>query len=72
MTEFAKNSCEKVRVLLKNWQGKELLDLRVFAQNKDGTWVPTAKGLCLQTCQLNDLKAAVKVLESALAQEDVV
>lgn len=67
--EFDKNSREKVRALLREWQGKRLLDLRVFYDTGSGDWRPTQKGVCLRVDLLPNLKEAIMALESALTAE---
>jgi hypothetical protein len=64
--EFQKNSREKVRAVVREWQGKELIDLRVCYLDKSGEWKPGPKGLCLQSEALPDLKTAVVALEKVL------
>jgi hypothetical protein len=63
---FQKNSREEVRVCLTNWQGHALVDLRVFARQSDGEWVPTRKGLTLSRSLLPELAAAVGALGKAI------
>ena len=65
--EFQKNSREMVRAVVREWQDKELIDLRVCYRNPAGAWLPGPKGLCLQSEALPDLKAAVCALEQALS-----
>lgn len=65
--EFQKNSRELVRVQLRHWQGKDLIDFRVCYVGESGEWKPGPKGLCLQRAAFPDLKAAMLALEKVLA-----
>lgn len=65
--ECRKNSRERIRALLREWNGRQLADLRVFYQ-RDGVWVPGPKGLCVQTSMLPQLRDLVAALEVATAE----
>lgn len=69
VAEFAKNQRECVRAIVKNWNGRELFDLRVYYKDPSGEWKPGTKGLCLQAAALPQLKAAVLALEQAIGQD---
>jgi hypothetical protein len=61
--EFEKNAAERVRAELTNWNGRDVLNLRVFFDAGSGTpdWRPTKKGLTIRTELIPDLKKAVDV-----------
>jgi hypothetical protein len=42
-----KNSQEEIRVTIQNYQGTDVIDLRTYWQNDEGTWIPTKKGISL-------------------------
>ena len=69
VAEFKKNQREVVRAVIKTWNGRRLLDLRVCYQ-EEGEWKPGSKGLCLQTTCIADLKKAVAALDQALVAEE--
>lgn len=69
VAEFKKNQRDIVRAVLKTWNGRRLLDLRVYYKQGE-VWLPSPKGLCLQTATIPDLKAAVAALDQALAGEE--
>lgn len=62
-----KNANEEVRASITEFKGYDLIDLRVWIENKDGEIIPTKTGLTLGVCQLLELKKAVEALEKALA-----
>ena len=63
--EFAKNSSQTVRVAPKRYENYDLIDIRVFARNREGVIVPTPKGVSLNVDQVPDL---LECLEWALQQ----
>lgn len=62
IAEFTKNRRENCRVALDNYQGVDLIDLRVTVQlsESSGIWTPTKKGLSLRVEQLPELIAALQ------------
>jgi len=67
--QFKKNTKEVVRATLKEWDGKDLVDIRVHFQDTAGEWRPGPKGLCLQASMLPELKIAVEKLGAAIAEK---
>jgi len=57
--EFNKNANETIRVRFREYDGKQLLDLRVWVQNDKGNFVPTRKGLSLRLDLVDSLKEAI-------------
>ena len=66
--EFEKNSQQRVHASLTEYNGIDLLDIRVCYEAKDGTWKPTAKGISLRVEMLPQIKKAVEALEKALGE----
>jgi len=67
VSSFTKNATEEVQARIVNYQGYDLIDLRVWVQRKDGGGeVATRKGLTLNVELLPELKKAVLALEKAL------
>lgn len=64
--EFPKNTREVVRAIIKTWNARELIDIRVYYLAKDNTLRPGPKGLCLQSEKLPDLSVAISKLETEL------
>ena len=61
--ELPKCAGQVVRLTRRDYQGYDLLDLRVFVENDKGEVVPTKKGLCIQAEQF---PALVEHLQRAL------
>jgi len=58
---------DKIIIALKEFKGKEYIDIRTHFENDDGDWIPTKKGITFSPESLDDmieiLKAAKKKLE---------
>jgi len=72
---FYKNSREQIRVVLKEYHGHEIIDIRVW-WTKDGiAWFPSKKGLAIRTEKLpvllGVLHRAAELTGEDLEQESV-
>ena len=67
--KFEKNKMEEVRVVLQEYKGADLIDIRIWLKN-DGRWVRTRKGITLNMGLLPELKEAIlkaeKVIEKSI------
>ena len=59
IAEFNKNASEVIRIQLTEYDGKELLDIRVWVTRDEKDWIPTKKGISIRTEQIGDLKQAI-------------
>jgi hypothetical protein len=59
LVSFKKNSKEQVKVILSDFQGRRILNIRVFYLSKDGEWKPSPKGLAFAVEKLPILLAAL-------------
>jgi hypothetical protein len=66
VSSFAKNSKEEVRVSLRDYMGRHVVDLRVYVENGEGAVVPTKKGLTISVEHYRDLRAAIDKLGKVL------
>jgi Transcriptional Coactivator p15 (PC4) len=57
-----KNSQEEIRVTIQNYQGTDIIDLRTYWQNAEGSWLPTKKGISLTYYVVEDV---IKLLQKA-------
>ena len=66
VAELQKNSRERVRVALDQWQGHNLLDIRVTAQLTEGTdiWTGTKKGVSVNVALIPALREALEAAEA--------
>jgi hypothetical protein len=61
-----KDPSQEIRIALSEYNGRRLVDLRLFIRNKRGEWIPTRKGCTVPTDQLGELELAVGKLRHAL------
>lgn len=66
VAEFAKSKLETVRATLQDYAGRRVLDLRSFMPKRDGTLVPTRRGLTIGIDALPELEEAVKAARAAV------
>ena len=64
--EIKKNATETIRVEPTTFQGKDLLDVRVWVTDPAGEEKPTKKGLCLRPATWRELLPAI---QEALPEE---
>jgi hypothetical protein len=50
-----KNSKEKIRVAVREYKGREFVDVRVYFENDDGQWLPTKKGITISPGKMGEL-----------------
>jgi hypothetical protein len=74
ISEFRKNTREEIRVSLSNYQGHDLIDIRVYyhSGNIDGDMFPTKKGITMSTKLIPDLKKAVDRALDECQEESII
>ena len=68
ISEFQKNAIEKVRIFLREYRGKKLVDIRIWVEREKGELIPTKKGLSLTIEKYPSLQEALKSLEKELGK----
>lgn len=63
IADINKNSKEIIRVSKRNYKGHELVDIRVFYPDKDGDFLPTAKGISFKLSLLPQLTEILSLIE---------
>lgn len=53
---------DKIIVAVREFKGREYIDIRTHFENNDGEWVPTKKGITLSLDSLDDM---IELLQSA-------
>ncbi|MBF0494516.1 MAG: transcriptional coactivator p15/PC4 family protein [Candidatus Omnitrophica bacterium] len=70
VASFEKNKYQDIRVRLSEYQGNDVIDIRVWTQPPQGTEkVPTGKGININVKLFPKLKDAIAKLEKVLAEE---
>ena len=68
--EFEKNSAERVKIVLEEFNRKRYADIRVYYDASDNAvpdWKPTRKGICISVELLEPLREGI---EKALAAQE--
>ena len=65
--EFDKNSRERIRISVRQFRGRRLVDIRVFVR-KGGEWHPSKRGVAFAPDHLSELEIAVKNLRMTLSR----
>jgi hypothetical protein len=63
--KFEKNKSQVVHIVPSIYADYDVIDIRIYAKNKEGDWVPTKKGVRLNVDQIPEL---IRGLEWALQQ----
>ncbi len=53
---------DKIIVTVKEFKGKQYIDIRTYFENDAGEWIPTKKGISLTPENLDDV---IKILQQA-------
>src|SRR5262249_48275147 len=61
-----KDPKQEVRIALSEYNGRRLVDLRLFIRNRHGEWIPTQKGCTVPVDLFAELELAVDKLRHAL------
>lgn len=70
---FAKNKFQEVRVGISEYQGNDLIDIRVWSKRADSEeFTPTAKGVSINVKLYSELKEAVIALEKELVDNKLI
>jgi len=59
VAQFEKNKKEEVRVSVGSFHGRQIINMRVFYKDDDGTWKPGKQGLALSVERYKDLAGAI-------------
>ena len=70
---FAKNKYQDVKVRLSEYQGNDVIDIRIWTQPPQGEEkVPTGKGVNINVRLFSELKKAVEKLEQDLKEANMI
>ena len=63
LATIPKNSTERLVIMEREYQGHELVDLRIhFTPDNGQTWHPTKKGVTLKKSAIGELIKALKIV----------
>jgi len=66
IAKFQKNALEEIRISLAEYQGKDLIDIRIWLKQNDEAFVPTQKGVAIAKEKYPELKKALEILDQEL------
>lgn len=67
---FKKNDREQVKILVSDFRGRRILNIRVFYLDQSGDWLPSKKGLAIALEKLPVLLAALHQAARAIDSDD--
>ncbi len=59
LAHLVKSEREEVRIREKTFKGKQYVDIRIFSKNRQGEFIPTRKGVMLQSDLFKKLKSTL-------------
>jgi len=70
IADIDKNSREIIRIDISEFKGKELINIRIWYHDMDGTVKPTQKGVALDINQYQELKKAVEKIGEYITDKE--
>jgi len=61
---------DKIIVALKEFKGKEYIDIRTHFENNDGDWIPTKKGITLTPDSLDEMIDILKTAKKKVSDKE--
>ena len=70
MKEIQKNTLEKIRIQRTNFNGHELIDIRVYYESNTGEWKPTKKGITFSLSLANEVIKGITEESKTIRSDD--
>jgi hypothetical protein len=61
---------DKIIVALKEFKGKEYIDIRTYFENDGGDWIPTKKGITLAPDSLDEMIDILKTAKKKVSEKE--
>jgi hypothetical protein len=61
---------DKIIVALKEFKGKEYIDIRTHFENDEGDWIPTKKGITLTPDSLDEMIDLLKTAKKKVSDKE--
>ncbi len=71
ISKFRKNSFEEIRISAREFQGRQLVDIRIVVGSRGQETVPTKKGVMIPIELYGEFRKAIRNLEDILAEEGI-
>ena len=69
VSKFRKNAFEEIQVSAREFQGRQLVDIRTYVGSRGQETIPTKKGVCIPIEIFGEFKKAISNLEDVLEEE---
>ena len=71
ISKFRKNSFEEIQISAKEFQGRQLVDIRIFYGSRGQETFPTKKGVTIPIELYGEFGKAIRNLEAILEEEGI-
>ena len=71
ISKFRKNSFEEIQISAREFQGRQLIDIRIYVGSRGQETFPTKKGVCIPIEIYREFKKAISNLEDILEEEGI-
>jgi len=71
ISKFRKNALEEIQISAREFQGRQLVDIRIYAGPRGQETVPTKKGVSIPIELYGDFRKAIRSLEEILEDEGI-
>lgn len=61
---------DKVIVTVKEFKGKQYIDIRTYFENEEGEWIPTKKGVSLTPDNLDEMIGFLQTAKKTVAGKE--
>lgn len=69
ISKFRKNTLEEIQVRVHEYQGRELVDIRIYAGPRGQETTPTKKGVSIPVELFGELRDAIEMVQDVLEDE---
>lgn len=70
IADIERNQKEIIRVEVSEFNGKELINLRIWYHHFEGDYRPTQKGVALDISKFNELKTAIEKIDHYIQDKE--
>lgn len=71
ISKFRKNAIEEIQISAREFQGRQLVDIRIYAGPRGQQTVPTKKGVSIPIELYGEFRKAIRNLEDILEEEGI-
>jgi hypothetical protein len=71
ISKFRKNVFEEIQISAREYQGRQLVDIRTYAGPRGQETVPTKKGVSIPIELYGEFRKAIRSLEDILEEEGI-